>query len=613
MLSTYDRATRRKTAELQNCVDALEVEKLNGVSEISFSLPKNDAKNQHCGQFQFIRWDTGQFYRILNGVETISSDSVDLMSYSGEHVAATLIDDVIFGTLQIDNLTTRQVIERVLSYQTTKNWVLGDCDFTRGFSYSWSNENLLVALFSIPNRFDVDYRWVFDTSNYPWTLHLKVFDQSVNPEYYIRNGRNLLDSSRTSSGQEICTRLYALGYGEGVNQLTFSSVNGGIPYIESPEAIEKYGLITRIWEDSRFEDPQALLDRAKVLLKGYSEPYESYSVNVADLEKLTGEKYDRAEAGKIAWFEGYKTYITQVTRHLQDVGQDMLELANAPEDIASSIADLADRQRINGVYANGATNIYALSFNDNADAQHPAALKFFVPTEARQINKVMLTWELDQYRAYETGAEYGGGSTKATGGGGSSTQTSSSGGGGSETSSSGGGGSTTSGPSSRTTVTSYILSGDQQYMDGGGTLPPSRLTSQDHAHRTEVEVYMDHDHDVSIPTHRHSVSVPSHNHSVKIPEHTHGVDIPSHTHKIVYGIYEGPRASSVTLRVDGNNIPLAPNQNEIDIATSLGVDDSGKIRRGTFHRIEIIPNSLTRITASLSVQLFIQSVGGGDY
>jgi phage minor structural protein len=32
---------------------------------------------------------------------------------------------------------------------------------------------------------------------------------------------------------EIITRLYPLGYGEGVNQLTISSVNNGVPYIDA--------------------------------------------------------------------------------------------------------------------------------------------------------------------------------------------------------------------------------------------------------------------------------------------------------------------------------------------------------------------------------------------
>lgn len=42
-------------------------------------------------------------------------------------------------------------------------------------------------------------------------------------------------------------------------------------------------------------------------------------------------------------------------------------------------------------------------------------------------------------------------------------------------------------------------------------------------------------------------------------------------------------------------------------------DEDGKITRGTWHEIKIVPDSLTRIEANLFVQTFVQSVGGGDY
>lgn len=646
MLSIYDRTTRQKIAVLENCINAVELEKLNGVSELSFSLPLDDPKNEKCLPFHITRWSDGQAYRLLDTDDETTNDT-GLETYSSEHVIATLIDDVIFGTLQLDNLTTRQVIEKLLSLQTTRNWVLGDCDFTRYFSYNWSNENLLVALFSIPNRFDLEYKWIFDTSVYPWRLHLKLLDQTINPEFYIRDGRNLLSSNIHRKGREICTRLYALGYGEGVNQLTFASVNNGKPYIDADStAIAKYGLITRIWEDLRFEDPQALLDRARVLLDGYSKPYESYIIDVADLEEATGAKLDKAEAGKIVQFDDYKTYITQVERHLQEIGLNVLELANAPEDIAGSIADLADRQRINSVYAQGATCLYAQGFNDNADPTHPAVLRFYVPTEARQINKVILSWYFESFRAYSIGAESTTTTSRSTSSGGRTTRTSSS----TTTtqstssstttsratSSSGGDEETTSDSSSKSTtqqaeehVMQYILSGEQLDSDGGSSMSPSNVSKKDHAHRTEIEIWFNHSHgmshthdvsipshthDVDIPGHSHTVSIPGHNHTVDIPDHTHSVDIPGHTHATIYGIYEGTSASDAQLYVDGKIISLSVNQREIDISSLLSTDSgSGKISRGVWHRVEIYPNALTRIVANLSVQLFIQSEGGGLY
>lgn len=591
MLAIYDRATHQKKAVLENAFNIVETRKLNNVSELTFSLPAGDYKEREIEPFCFVEWEGDEVYYRLLDSEDVFADGVPITNYICEHVVATLIDDVMFGSVQYDNLTTRENLENVLDRQSIKHWRLGDCEFSRLFSYNWSNENLIAAAFSIPNRFDVPYIWVFDTSHYPWTVHLRILDDTVNPQYYIRPERNLVSATKTSKGSDICTRLYALGYGEGVNQLTFAEINDGKPYIDaSPEAIEKYGLVTRIWEDLRFEIPENLLQRARVLLNGLSKPYESWIVGVADLDKLTSEDIDRPEPGKIVQYGDLKTYIIEWERHLDAVGMDQIKIANAPEDIAGSIADLADRQRINSVYAQGATCLYALNFADNADATHPATLRFFVPQEAKQINKVVLTWKLERFRAYETGAAYAGGTSQATGGGGQSTQTSAT----------GGGGSTTSGASSKkTSDTSPIEVTDAK---------TSTVSSHNHTYEQIASVLHSHGMD-----HTHSTSAPSHSHSVSIPSHTHSVDIPSHTHAITYGIYEGPTASFVTLRVDGKNIPLETGQYEIDIATMLGTDGGGRITRGTFHTIELVPNSQTRIVAALSAQIFIQSAGGGNY
>ena len=63
-----------------------------------------------------------------------------------------------------------------------------------------------------------------------------------------------------------------------------------------------------------------------------------------------------------------------------------------------------------------------------------------------------------------------------------------------------------------------------------------------------------------------SIEIPAHTHKVSVPAHSHSFTLPSHTHEIQYGIYEGDIASSVTIRVDGEEIPAEKvNGNEIDV------------------------------------------------
>ena len=101
---------------------------------------------------------------------------------------------------------------------------------------------------------------------------------------------------------------------------------------------------------------------------------------------------------------------------------------------------------------------------------------------------------------------------------------------------------------------------------------------------------------------------------MELPTHTHDVTLPDYTHGIVYGIYEGGRAGNVTIRVDGTDVPAGEiSSSEIDVSGYLSKDDNGKIRRGAWHEIQIVPDGLTRIEANLTAQVFVQSVGGGDY
>ena len=94
-------------------------------------------------------------------------------------------------------------------------------------------------------------------------------------------------------------------------------------------------------------------------------------------------------------------------------------------------------------------------------------------------------------------------------------------------------------------------------------------------------------------------------------DHTHTVQ--DHTHKIEFGIYEGARASSATIRVDGAEIPVQTSYSNIDIVEFLKTDGSGKIQRNAWHTVEILPNTMSRIVAAVFMQTFCNSRGGGDY
>ena len=404
MLNVYDRQTRKKTAVLQNAFDIDETHELNQIYLSSFSLPSTDEKNKFCLPRHFVRWgDDGELYRIK--APKTDENNVGVVTYECEHAITTLCDSVMFGSFKYGGagVRTRDTITWLLSQQKQQDWVLDVCDFDRKFEYLWEQENILNALYSIPKEFASPYMWTFDTTVYPWKLSLRLLDVTASPQYYLRARSNILSSGTAADYANICTRIYPLGYGEGVNQLNIKDVNNGVPYIQSPKAItDKYGIVEKVLVDRRFENAESLKAYAQSMLEVYQEPTMSRTFDVTDLYPLTGQDWTDAEVGKICKMtqDGSIAYITRTQRQHDKAGDLHIDLSTKPTDIASNVADLADRVRIESVYAQGATQLYQHSKDANATTSKGMIMSLYFPSEMRQINKVLMRLKLGKFRSY---------------------------------------------------------------------------------------------------------------------------------------------------------------------------------------------------------------------
>lgn len=801
----------------------------------SFTLPARDEKNASCAAHNLVRLPDGPrktgLFRIVSMPSSEETAMGGLKTYNVEHVMATLLDDVLFGYHEIggDGVSTRDVMQYILDRQRVTRWQLGTVDFTDYFQYHFENVSLLSALLSLGEVLTQEYTWDFDTDTTPWTVNLRRADTATGCGIYY--GRNLVQIEKSMDASALVTRLYPLGYGEGVNQLTIRDVNNGLPYIDA-DTVGTWGVKCSVWTDTRIEDPATLLARARQVLEGYKNPYLAYKAKAVDLYQQTGFSWDNFMPGKLVTVQDAERGITFQARIVEiqksdvngDPGNIEITIANAPRDAADSINTLADRVGIGELYSQGATNLFAQTFADNADATHPAKMRVYVPSGLVRINKMLLSWQVAPFRAYETGAAAGGSTEQTSGGGGSSSQTTSTNDTVTYTSETGGACTATTrryeySPTGRNGVTGGPMGGDgeggyssnsntslqhttqgtyaamttssagshthtvdshshlmghvhtinahkhavnshshdlgshthtvdshshslnshthdigehrhtvnshshslndhthtvkwgHQHINGsgdntggvynyGGLNPSSGAASGDTGTKSPYTDYADlstgaasgntgtaapgtsaasgntgtaapgtseealttngcsaqgewvtntgsaspdtnsagdHTHSIAdhihsfshfhlitslvipaltvdVPDHGHNVRIPGHSHSVSIPSHTHTVTIPDHTHDIVYGIYEGTTARSVTILVDGNTVPAsAISQREIDVSAWLDKDENGKITRNSWHEIQIVPDQLTRIEANLFAQCFIQSVGGGDY
>lgn len=562
---------------LQNAASVSYTHKHNDLYTASFKLPYNDPKTALCDTHYIVDIFDGDEskgkYRILDEPEAEITGEGQFVEYSCEHVIATLLNDVIDGYMEIggEGVATSAVISDILSRQTVKRWKLGVCDFDYEFQYSWENTNLMDALFSIPTCFEDNYHWTYDTSSYPWTINL--VRQSANRSCEIRRKRNMQQIKREKDASSLCTRLYCKGNGEGVNQVGISEVNDGLPYIDA-DTISIYGVLCSHYIDLQVTEPETLLAKGKAMLEEMKHPRYTYKAKAVDLSKVTGLDWYSFDEGKyVHLIDDEKNIdldaiIIEVKK--SDIDGNPLDMeitiSNKSSDVSSAIEDLSKRTAITAQYSQGATNLYAQQFADNADEDHPAIMRVYIPSECKKINKVMLSWQQSKFRAYSKGTASGGGGTATT----EQTVFSRSGIG-------------KTGFISESQVTSLALSGVTLPSDG---------TNLKHAH----SYY--HNHDIV------GITIPALN-----------VPISSHSHGINYGIYEASKTErTIKILVDDAEIPAdVLTGSEVDIVEYLSTDNDGKIKRGTWHEIQIVPDGIIRIEANLFVQTFVTSYSGGNY
>ena len=632
---------REPVAVLQNAFDVQEEQNVNALWYLDFKLPASDSKNEFCLPYRYVRIDNGELYRLFPSGYGIDTDDMPYNSYHCEHVLANLLDKTMPGIVQIGGYyqDTRAVLEYLLSKQDTQDWVLDKCDFNRKFEYGFEKENLLAAIFSIPRCFNAEYIWRTDTSKYPWKLSLLNFDTNAEPKLHVRYGYNRLSYDQEPDYENHVTKLYAYGSGEGVNQLNIKSMTDGKGYILADAAhIAKYGIRERIWVDRRYDNVEALYGAAQRMLQELQDPVVTYScgfignVDVGDMVDIIGHE---------------TTYVTKKKISYGDIDDISYELANKRVNIAQTIADLSDRQRIETTYSQGATNIYAIAYVDNADSKNALDCQFYIPAGMRFVNKVVAKITMSSFRAYSASVSTTDQESYTSASGGASSSTSSSGGESSSTSSSGGyssrstssgGGTTESSTSNKSAVstsgisrknvtatnsgvydvTGSALEGDNKHTHRY-TTPTKHTHDMQHTHDMSIS---SHTHDVTFPSHRHTFetpshshqfSVPSHTHSFSVPDHTHTVTIPGHKHDVEPGIFRFGYPDAMYFSVNGaSRGSFAGSSTEIDITDWL-LNEDGNINRGSWHTFSVRPNALAHISVVITILGFIQSMEGGTY
>lgn len=135
------------------------------------------------------------------------------------------------------------------------------------------------------------YLWTREESDGVYIDYLEDF-KTMNSQS-VEFAKNLLDFEETIKGQDIVTAIIPLGAkltdenGEEIDErLTISSVNDGVDYVYSPEAVEKYGFIydTVTWDDVTL--PGNLLRKGKEELQNRINLTRTIELQAVDLHNM---------------------------------------------------------------------------------------------------------------------------------------------------------------------------------------------------------------------------------------------------------------------------------------------------------------------------------------
>ncbi len=596
-ISIYDKDLKR-LAYLENSLEVSLECKKNSISYFAFSLPENDKKNEFCKPFNFVKFD-GEFYRIIPIVYNFSENGRYV--YKCEHAICTLIDDILVGWTQIGSIEiyTKKVIEYILEAQNKKFWKIGRCDFEKQFEYGWQDENLLCVLFDVVKPIVDYYTFEYDFSSFPWTINLVREDQDKKAEIFAYEGKNLLSWKVSYQSDKVITRLIPRGYGEGVNQLDISKVNDGYIYLQSEEEyINKYGLHTGVIVDRRYENADTLKSYAQKVLKESQEPYVEYEAKVVFDENIKVGKKIRVKVGN----DFFYFLISSVIKKYNDVETLELKLANKPKDIANAISEIADRQRIESSYAQGATQQYSFGGSDNADENVPYILPFYISENAVYINKISIKIKIGSFRAYSSTSNNNGGifqmlyaNGEGTGKGQTTEQTVQTGGG-----------------------SVFVQDSTSTDYDNGMTGQKATTYAGDPSHNHWVDTAFSHVHNVSfsfeLPLERQTIVIPAQDVISQVQVQSL-INVPPHKHEIEPVIQFFGSPTQATVYIDNEVVGVYNDELsniEINNAEQL-MQVSGEISRGTWHEIKIQCNDKCHVSVQGYVQDFIQSRGGGNY
>lgn len=298
---------------------AYEVAVFEGLQEthtVSFKYPMKDEKAELIKENRIVSVE-GQAYRITlvkknysgSRIMTVKANRIFYDDALHHHLPTIGNDtDVTKSTIGVDPYDVIKLAIASTKFELIPDSELKEMGMTRigadGVKIDFYPTDKINTYDVIQNVIEAYGRGEIYYDNYRFAVVERIGKDNGVRMSIKKNMTSLSVERRT---QELTTRLYMYGK----DDLTISSVNGGKPYIDSKEGIEKYGIREAYRDYSDYDDPEKLKAFGEWDLKGegnefrLDRPQLTITGDVVDLSKLAeyGDFYKIALGDTVHVFE----------------------------------------------------------------------------------------------------------------------------------------------------------------------------------------------------------------------------------------------------------------------------------------------------------------------
>ena len=200
--------------------------------------------------------------------------------YALDHAIVELGDYIVNSNAEF-NTSAKSIINTIFSHYKGSLWALGNIVPTEVIQYSLNYEDVLTALMGVMEQLP-DYMMQLNQNTVPWQLNIIRKPQTVTGEG--RLSRNVVSARISEDDNNLCTRI-----------ISPDLPNGKM----DADTISTYGVVEKFIGKDEDQESSAFVSDCNKYLAQHKNPLLSVSLELRDLEQITGESLDGITVGDL--------------------------------------------------------------------------------------------------------------------------------------------------------------------------------------------------------------------------------------------------------------------------------------------------------------------------